>query len=246
MTRAKGFEKPLCSDAPIFAGSYNNILETAPVPALANLTGDARPEIVVPSNDGTIRGISPDGVQLWKYNYDGPGEPWVQASEVVIGDLNKDGVPEIVFTTYSVENFVSHITILDNNGRMQRKASLDKRGSMAAPTLADVDGDGKLDIVISLKNVVGGGMGGVQVWTVASAGGNKAAWPTGRGGYLRTGTMSGPEGPTHALRPMVKPMRSGRVGPWFDLLGVRSVDVDIARPRLLFTPAPEARRMQMD
>ncbi|MDQ3000949.1 MAG: FG-GAP-like repeat-containing protein [Fibrobacterota bacterium] len=238
MTRAKGFEKPLCADAPIFTGSYNKILETAPVPALANLTGDARPEIVVPSNDGTIRGFSPDGVQLWKYKYDGLGEPWVQASEVVIGDLNQDGVPEIVFTTYSVDNFVSHITILDNNGRMQRKASLDKRGSMTAPTLADVDGDGKLDIVLSLKNVVGVGMGGVQVWTVASAGDNKPAWPTGRGGYLRTGRMSGTEIPTHFLRPVVRPMRSGRMGPWFDLLGVRAVAADKVRPRLLFTPAP--------
>ena len=245
MTRAKGFEKPFCSDAPIFSGYFNNVVETVPAPAIANLTGDARPEIVVPSSDGTIRGYSPDGAELWKYTYDVAGEPWIMASEVVIGDLNKDGSPEIVFTTYSVDHFVSHITILDAAGRMQRKASLDKRGAMGAPTLADVDGDQKLDIVISLKDVVGGGAGGVQVWTVESAGDAQPAWPTGRGNFLRTGKGSGPATPVHVLRPAQKRRRAageqGRPGPgrpWFDLLGIRPGDAGKALPRLLFAPIP--------
>lgn len=194
MTRAKGFEAPLCSDAPIFQGYLNNIVATTPAPALADLAGDARPEIVVPSSDGKMRGYSPDGVRLWEYAYDVAGEPWIQASEAVIGDLNKDGSPEIVFTTYSVDHFVSHLTILDAAGRMQRKVTLDKRGAMGAPTLADVDGDHKIDIVVSLKDVVGGGAGGVQIWTVASAGDARPAWPTGRGNSLRTGQASAGEG----------------------------------------------------
>lgn len=245
MTRAKGFEKPFCSDAPIFSGYLNNIVETAPAPALANLAGDARPEIVVPSGDGSIRCYSPDGAELWKYSYDVAGEPWIMASEAVIGDLNKDGIPEIVFTTYSVDHFVSHITILDAAGRMQRKASLDKRGAMGAPTLADVDGDGKLDIVISLKDVVGGGAGGVQVWTVASAGDAQAPWPTGRGNYLRTGQGSAPAIPVHALQPGAGPRlpdgkngRPGSMGPWFDLLGIRALEAGKAAHGLLFTPLP--------
>ena len=231
MTRAKGFEAPLCSDAPIFQGYYNNIVETAPAPSLADLAGDARPEIVVPSSDGKMRGYSPDGVKLWEYAYDVAGEPWIQASEAVIGDLNKDGSPEIVFTTYSVDHFVSHLTILDANGRMQRKVTLDKRGAMGAPTLADVDGDHRLDIVVSLKDVVGGGAGGVQIWTVASAGDARPAWPTGRGNTLRTGLALGTEGSTHVLSPKGKGRRGGRPGSaragrsgtdrWVDPLGVR-------------------------
>ncbi|MDB5102478.1 MAG: hypothetical protein JWP91_167 [Fibrobacteres bacterium] len=247
MTRAKGFEKPLCSDAPIFQGSYNNLVETTPAPAVANLTGDARPEIVVPSNDGTIRGFSPDGVELWKYTYDANGEPWIMASEAVIGDLNKDGSPEIVFTTYSVEQNVSHLTILDAAGRMQRKATLSNRGAMGAPTLADVDGDHKLDIIISLKDVTGAGKGGVQVWTVASAGDSRPAWPTGRGNYLRTGQGFGAAAPVAIRRPAAKPKRSmarydrfGMSGPWFDLLGTRAKDAGAGAkgPRLLFAPVP--------
>jgi hypothetical protein len=145
------------------------------------------------------------------------------ASEPVIGDLNDDGVPEIVFTTYSVDQAVSHLTILDNNGRMQRKAVLDKRGAMASPALADVDGDGKLDILISLKDVVGTGQGGVQIWTVASAGGAKPAWPMARGNSLRTGFAGASAGTVHARDPRrAFPKAAARAsGVGYDALGIR-------------------------
>ena len=58
---------------------------------------------------------------------------------------------------------------------------------MSAPTLADVDKDGKVEIVISLKDTLGGTKGGVQIWKVASALNSIIEWPTGRGNYLRTG-----------------------------------------------------------
>lgn len=222
MSRAKGFEKPICSDTPIFTGSYNNVVETAPAPAIADLTGDGRPEIVAASNDGHIRGFSPDGAELWKYTYDVQGEPWIMASEPVIGDLNGDGAPEIVFTTYSVDQGVSHLTILDSQGRMQRTVTLDKRGAMASPALADVDGDHKLDIVISLKDVVGGGQGGVQIWTVASAGDARPAWPMARGSALRTGVGNASGGSAvPALRPVLR-ARAAPAGVLFDALGIRA------------------------
>ena len=237
MTRAKGFETPRCSDAPIFTGYYNNIVETAPAPAVANLSGDAKPEIVVASNDGNMRGYGSDGALLWKYAYDAAGEPWIMASEPAIGDLNNDGILEIVFTTYSVEQGISHLTILDNQGRMQRKAVLANRGAMGAPTLADVDGDHKIDIVIGLKDVVGGGSGGVQVWTVASAGGTPGPWPTGRGSYLRTGQMSGPVNPAGGLRTArLRAPKSGSAG--FDALGIPAAHRRKSSPRLILAPLP--------
>jgi hypothetical protein len=58
---------------------------------------------------------------------------------------------------------------------------------MAAPTIADVDNDGVLEIIVSLKDVLGNGEGGVQIWDVASAKKNILDWPTGRGNFLRTG-----------------------------------------------------------
>ena len=242
MRRAKGFEKPLCSDAPIFTRNWNDILETSPSPAIADLDADGKPEIIVPSNDGHIRAYASDGSLLWKYKYDSPGEPWIMATEVVIGDLSKDGKPEVVLNTYSVDHFVSTLTILDSRGRLQRKALLDKRGSMAAPTLADVDGDGKIDIVVTLKDVIGGGKGGVQVWTMESAGNAKPLWPTGRGGYLRAGWTEGVESPVSLVKPFTRPgrdkawrYRTNNMGPWFDLLGNRT-EKHPRNSRLLIPP----------
>jgi hypothetical protein len=235
MSRVKGFEKPLCSDKPIFTGYYNNIVETQPTVAIANLSGDARPEIVTTSNDGTMRGYSNEGVELWKYRYDVDGEPWIQASEPVIGDLNNDGIPEIVFTTYSVDQGVSHLTILDNNGKMQRKAPLANRGAMAAPVLADVDGDHKLDIVISLKDAVGNGNGGVQIWTVASAGDAQPAWPMARGNAFRTGVGNVPSGPVALPRRGLRARKAAN-GPWYDALGIPVRGSLRAAPRLPLAP----------
>ena len=61
------------------------------------------------------------------------------------------------------------------------------RGSMAAPTIGDIDGDDQPELVISLKDTVGGGEGGVQIWDLPGARTNCLAWPTGRGGFLRQG-----------------------------------------------------------
>jgi hypothetical protein len=239
MRRLPGFETPLCSDAPIFTGDWNNVVETAPIPSVANLVGDARPEIVAPSSDGNIRAWSADGTEIWKYMYDKAGEPWIMASEAVIGDLNRDGKPEVVFTTYSVDHFVSHLTILDQHGRMQRKVVLDKRGAMGAPTLADADGDGNLDILVSLKDVVGSGSGGVQIWTVAGSGATPPLWPTGRGSYLRAGIAAQPEAPVALLRPKARARAAAAPGgrARFDLLGARREGAGHG-PRLLLLPAP--------
>jgi hypothetical protein len=62
---------------------------------------------------------------------------------------------------------------------------------MSPPTLADVDGDKIVEIIISLKDVLdGSNVGGVQIWDVASSGENLLPWPTGRGNNLRTGLSS--------------------------------------------------------
>jgi hypothetical protein len=42
----------------------------------------------------------------------------------------------------------------------------------------------------SLKDTLGGGEGGVQIWDVPGSGANCLMWPTGRGGYLRQGAYS--------------------------------------------------------
>ncbi len=193
MTRVEGFETPICSDMPLYTGYQNNIVQVAPAPAVADLGGDDRPEIVVPSYDGKMRCFSPDGDLEWDYIFDDStvNDTFIGASGVVIGDLNKDDVPEIVFTTYSINEDKSHLILLGAGGTELHKVPLSKRGSMSPPTLADVDGDKIVEIVISLKDVLdGSNVGGVQIWDVASSGENLLPWPTGRGNNLRTGFSS--------------------------------------------------------
>jgi hypothetical protein len=94
---------------------------------------------------------------------------------------------EIVFNTYSTSDNVSHLIILNAGGELLHKIPISGRGSMSVPTLADVDGDGVVEIVLSLKDALGGGTGGVQIWDVSSAATNALPWPTGRGNNLRNG-----------------------------------------------------------
>lgn len=187
MTRVPGFETPICSGGPLFTGYTNNIVQVCPAPALANLTDDSRPEIIVPSYDGYMRAYSPDGALLWSYQFDPLGGTFQGASGAAAGDLNEDGVPEIIFSTYSTDLAVSHLIIVDAGGNLLHKIPLAKRGSMSVPTLADTDGDGTVEIVVSLKDTLGGGLGGVQIYDVSTAGSNYLPWPTGRGNLSRTG-----------------------------------------------------------
>lgn len=193
MTRVAGFETPICSGMPLYTGYENNIVQVAPAPALVDLTGDKRPEIVVPSYDGIMRCYSPGGILLWSYTFDTTGGAFIGASGPVAGDLNHDGSAEIIFCTYSPTQDVSHLVILNASGTQLHKISLSKRGSMSPPTLADVDNDGVVEIIVSLKDTLGGGLGGVQIWDVTSAQTGSLSWPTGRGNLLRDGQPASDE-----------------------------------------------------
>jgi hypothetical protein len=59
------------------------------------------------------------------------------------------------------------------------------------PTVADANGDGEMEIIVSLKD----GEDRVQqvlVYTVPGSANNCLLWPTGRGNYLRNGYVPSP------------------------------------------------------
>jgi hypothetical protein len=159
-----------------------------PAPALANILGDSRPEIVAAINDGAIYAISPDAQLLWRYDYaKGAGKTF--ASEPVLVDLNRDGVPEVVFGTYSLQKNGGRLVVLDNTGQELYDITLENQddgggngiGVPAAPSVADIDGDGTLEIVLLTFDH------GVDVYTVPGSGTQCLPWPTGRGNLLRNG-----------------------------------------------------------
>lgn len=193
MTRPAGWEWPIDSGPPLEADSLGaNIVRTQPSPSIGDFSALDGLELLAPGYDGYFRAFSADGQSLWSYQFGSTSSPYTGASEALIADLNGDGVPEILFTTYSSgeprePETPAHIVILDNLGVELGRVELSGRGSMAAPTLADLDGDGQLELIISLKDTLGGGDGGVQIWDLPGAMTNCVQWSTGRGGLLRQG-----------------------------------------------------------
>ena len=159
-----------------------------PAPAIANILGDSRPEIVATINDGAVYAMGPDAQLLWRYDY-AKGAAKTFASEPVVVDLNRDGVPEIVFGTYSLGKNGGRLVVLDNTGQELYDITLENQGDgggngigvPAAPSVADLDGDGNLEIVLLTFDH------GVDVYTVPGSGTQCLPWPTGRGNLLRNG-----------------------------------------------------------
>ena len=91
-----------------------------------------------------------------------------------------------MFTTYSAVG--GRLIILDAAGNQRHAIALPGRGAMPVPTIADADGDGTLDIVVSLK---GGEDREPQtlIYRVPASSTNCLPWPTGRGNDRRDGYL---------------------------------------------------------
>ncbi|WP_434421455.1 FG-GAP repeat domain-containing protein [Nannocystis pusilla] len=143
-------------------------------------------EIVFIGFDGRVHAVSAAGQVLWSTEY--TTDPEVAAGGVVIGDLSGDGAPEVVFNSYSTGDDKGALFVLGSDGAVQHQLPLPRRGAMPVPTLADVDGDGQVDIVVSLKDAEDM-VESVRVYTVPGSTASCLLWPTGRGNYLRNGLV---------------------------------------------------------
>ena len=186
--RLAAFEAlPMSDQPPVRASGDYYPPDGIPAPTTVDIVGDARPEIIAPINDGYVYAIGPDGTRLWRYDYAG-GAPKTFASEVVVADLNKDGSPELIFGTYSLQPNAGRIVVLSAGGAKLFDITLPNQGTNgngigvpASPTLADLDGDGTLEIVVTTFDH------GLDVYTVPGSGTDCLLWPTGRGNFLRNG-----------------------------------------------------------
>jgi hypothetical protein len=160
-----------------------------PAPTTVNIQGDSRPEIVVSLNDGFVYAFDADGRQIWRRDFTF-GKAIMYSSELTAADLNQDGSPELVFTTYGDPNASDsgYLVILAADGTLLHSVALPNpghngngNGAPAAPTLADLDGDGELEIFVQTFDH------GMDIFTVPGSADNCVPWPTARGSALRTG-----------------------------------------------------------
>ncbi len=160
-----------------------------PAPTIVDISGDARPEIVVSLNDGFLYALDSTGQQLWRRSYR-HGKPIMYSSEVTVADLNQDGSPELLLATFGDPDVhdSGYLMILSATGSVLHDVPLPNpghngngNGAPAAPAVGDLDGDGQLEVFVQTFDH------GMDVFTIPGSGTNCLPWPTARGGPLRTG-----------------------------------------------------------
>jgi hypothetical protein len=133
-------------------------------PTLADLNGDGRPEVVIGTTrhngatgaydrPGVIAAVRGDGTILWQRDLGGPVN-----SAPAVGDLDGDGLPEIVVSVGGDVNdrtAAGALVVLDRTGAERWRflpQDHDRNGRpdgiFSSPTLCDVDRDGRLEIIV--------------------------------------------------------------------------------------------------
>ncbi len=139
-------------------------------------------EVVFAGYDGRLWCVGADRSMRWSYQFTTANNQLTAGA--VIADLSGDGRPEVVFATYSTARNTSALYVLDARGALLHRVALPGRGAMSAPAVADVNGDGSLEVVVNLKDAA---PDEVLVFTVAGSSNNCAPWPMGRRTAMRDG-----------------------------------------------------------
>ncbi len=179
-TRFSGWETPAQGSSLNWVSNTTRMIEA---PAIADLNGDGKPEIILATQDGYVRAYNAEKQKLWEYNYYQGSQ--VHTSEVVVGDVDGDGKYEVVFGTFWL-NLVTKgnvgIYILNHDGTENAKLLLNSIGISNTPSLGDLDGDGLIEIAAATYD------GYLYVWdTPGLALPERLPWPMARHDLQRTG-----------------------------------------------------------
>ena len=181
---------PLSQD---FGVIENSVQDTV----VADLDGDGEKEILYSSYDGRVHAYWLDKTQHgnWPYRVPSTGgaDDFRFAGEPVVADLDNDDLAEVIFTSWpkKATSGTGHLHILDYLGNELHRVSLPSvsgtwNGGLAAPTLANIDGDPDLELV------AGTSRGGVVAYDLPNTSSAVVLWGTGRGNFKRTGTSPVP------------------------------------------------------
>jgi uncharacterized repeat protein (TIGR01451 family) len=197
--RAGGFDWTVLPSPPAEAAplsqDYNRVENNAPNPAVADLDGDGQMEIVFPSYDGRMHAYWLDKSQhgSWPYAVTQPAEGLIRyATEPAIADLDGDGKAEVIFASWVEKGSgrSGKLHILNYLGEALWEVDLPAafgggswNGALAAPTLADIDGDPDLEVVLNTAH------SGLVAYDLPGTAAAQVLWETGRGGLQRSGAL---------------------------------------------------------
>jgi hypothetical protein len=185
---------PVDTGAPL-SEDWSAIESNQPNPVAADLDGDGEMEILYSSYDGRVHAFWLDKTEHgnWPYSVYDAGEGWYRfASEPVVADLDGDGQAEVLFGSWVQKgsNRTGKLHILDALGNPLHEVDLppaygspDWNGALAAPTLANLDGDADLEVVLNTAH------SGFVAYDLPGTAGARLQWGTGRGNYRRTGSI---------------------------------------------------------
>lgn len=218
---------------------YNVIQNSVTNAVVADLDGDGFKEILYPSYDGRLHAFWLDKSEKhnWPFDVDVPGSDIRFGSEPVVADLDNDGKAEVIFTSWPQNggNRNGQLHILDFQGNQIQVQDLPAsrggtwNGSLGAPTIADIDGDPDMELVIGTVS------SGVVAYDLPGTANARILWGTGRGSFKRTGVSPADEGFSLTAAPSTKAIDPGGSAQY--TLNVQSNDafsgtitVDITNP----------------
>lgn len=185
---------PVDTGAPVIQ-DYDVIESVQPNPVTVDLDGDGNLEILYPSYDGRMHAFWLDKAEHhnWPYSVYNAGEGFYRfASEPVVADLDDDGHPEVIFASWVQKGTgrTGKLHILDYQGNPLHEIDLpaahgspDWNGALAAPTLANIDDDPDLELVLNTAH------SGFVAYDLPGTANARILWSTGRGNYQRTGSL---------------------------------------------------------
>jgi hypothetical protein len=172
---------------------------TSPSPAIANVDGDANPEVVMTTGEGRVYVLNHNGTDVWSgciMNFSQCGHDYALLSSPVIANVDSDPTLEVLVSGER------QLKVFDaSNGALEASAPmLSESGSRfahlgaAAPSVATVNGQTIIANHVTLNNNAdiargAGDQQAVYVWSVGTTDGN-APWATFRKSASRHASLA--------------------------------------------------------
>lgn len=178
---------------------YNVIENDVQNAVLADLDGDGRHEILFPSYDGRLHAFWLDKTEhgAWPVTIPtvaGGSDTFRFASEPVVADLDDDGQAEVIVASWprKVAGLRGELLVYSSQGALLQRVALPApalygdtwNGALGAPTLANLDGDADLEVVLGTRS------SGMVAYDLPGTANARVLWGTGRGSLRRTGAQA--------------------------------------------------------